>query len=125
MKLLLDTHAVLWWLLDDPHLGSSARAAIADAGNDLLVSAVVGYEITYKQQRGRMARLPGSLSDRLRREGMEVLPISMEHALAAAGLPGPHRDPWDRLMIAQALAEECRMVTVDPVFAAYGVPVVW
>jgi PIN domain nuclease of toxin-antitoxin system len=125
VKLLLDTHAVLWWLLDDPHLTASARAAIADAANDVLVSAVVGYEIAYKQQRGRMAPLPGSLPDRLRREGMEVLPISIEHALAAAALPGPHRDPWDRIMIAQALTEGCEMVTVDRVFAAYGVAVLW
>lgn len=125
MKLLLDTHAVLWWLLDDPHLGSLARAAIADAGNDLFVSAVVGYEIAYKQQRGRMAPLPGSLPGRLRRESMEVLPVTIEHAVTAAALPGPHRDPWDRIMMAQALAEECQMVTIDPVFAAYGVPVIW
>ena len=125
VKLLLDTHAVLWWLSDDPHLGSSARAAIADAGNDLFVSAVAGYEIAYKQQRGRLAPLPGSLPDRLHREGMEVLPISMEHALAAAVLPGPHRDPWDRILMAQALAERCRMVTADPVFASYGVSVIW
>ena len=56
---------------------------------------------------------------------MEVLSVSLEHAIAAAALPGPHRDPWDRIMMAQALAEECHVVTVDRVFAEYGVPVIW
>jgi len=69
--------------------------------------------------------LPESLSGRLRREQMEVLSVSLEHAIAAAALPGPHRDPWDRIMMAQALAEECHVVTVDRVFAEYGVPVIW
>ena len=93
--------------------------------NDLLVSACTGYEIAYKQRSGRLQALPESLSRRLRREGVEVLPISLEHALAAAALRGPHRDPWDRLIMAQAITEECQMVTVDKVFSDYGLPVVW
>jgi len=90
-----------------------------------MVSAVVGYEIAYKQKFGRLRPLPGILPDRLRREGMEILPVSMDHALAAAALPGPHRDPWDRIMMAQAAAEQCQVVTVDAVFSDYGVPVLW
>jgi PIN domain nuclease of toxin-antitoxin system len=125
VRLLLDTHAVVWWLLDDPHLSAAAKAAIGDPGNDLLVSAAVGYEIAYKQQLARLPQMPGDLSAELRRENMSVLPISLGHALAAAVLPGSHRDPWDRIMMAQALAEGCRVVTLDPVFAHYEIPVLW
>jgi PIN domain nuclease of toxin-antitoxin system len=125
VRLLLDTHAVVWWLLDDPHLSAAARAAIGDPGNDLLISAAVGYEIAYKQRSGRLPRMPGDLSAELRRENMSVLPISLDHALAAAALRGPHRDPWDRIMMAQALAEGCRIVTLDPVFSDYEIPVLW
>jgi PIN domain nuclease of toxin-antitoxin system len=125
VRLLLDTHALLWWLIDDPHLSAAARGAIADLENNVLVSACVGYEIAYKQSLGRLPLLPESLLDRLRRERIDVLAISLEHALAAASLPGPHPDPWDRIMMAQAVAEECQMVTVDRVFSDYGVPVLW
>jgi PIN domain nuclease of toxin-antitoxin system len=111
--------------MDEPQLSLIARAAIADAGNELLVSACVGYEIAYKQKLGRLAQLPESLPRRLLREGIEVLPIFLDHALAAAELRGPHRDPWDRIMMAQALAERCQMVTADPVFSDYGIPVLW
>ncbi len=125
MRLLLDTHALLWWLTDDPHLSAIAAAAIGDPENRLLVSAAVGYEIAYKQRLGRLPQTPENLSRRLRREGMEILSISLDHALAAAALPSPHRDPWDRIMMAQALAEQCRMVTIDKVFSDYKIPVLW
>ena len=125
MRLLLDTHAVLWWVVDDPHLTAMARAAIAEPANDVYVSAVVGYEIVYKQARGQLPALPGSLSQRLLRERFESLPVSMAHAISAAELPGPHRDPWDRIMMAQALAERCHVVTSDAVFSEYGISVVW
>jgi len=116
---------MLWWFSDDPRLPATARTAIADPGNQLIVSAIVGYEIAYKQKRGRLPPLPEILPHRLLREGVGILPISMDHALAAAALPGPHRDPWDRLLIAQAQMEALAIVTVDPVFANYGVPVLW
>jgi PIN domain nuclease of toxin-antitoxin system len=125
VRLLLDTHTVLWWFSDDPRLSATARTAIADPGNTLLVSAIVGYEIAYKQKFGRLPPLPGFLPHRLLREGIEILPISMDHALAAAALRGPHRDPWDRIMMAQAVAEQCQVVTVDTIFSDYGVPVLW
>ena len=125
MKLLIDSHALLWRLTDHPRLSEAADAAISDPDNEAFVSAAVGYELNYKQRRGRLPQLPEGLTRRLRRDGMEILAISLEHALAAASLPGPHRDPWDRIMMAQALAEECRVVTIDPVFAEYGVPVLW
>ncbi|MBV8121628.1 MAG: type II toxin-antitoxin system VapC family toxin [Alphaproteobacteria bacterium] len=125
MKLLLDTHAVLWWFMDDPHLSARARAAIANPANQLIVSAAVGYEIAYKQSLGRLPPLPQPLPRRLLRESIEILPITLDHALAAAALPGPHRDPWDRIMMAQAVAEQCLMVTVDKVFSDYKIPVLW
>jgi PIN domain nuclease of toxin-antitoxin system len=125
VRLLLDTHTVLWWFSDDLRLSVSAREAITNPANQLVVSAAVGYEIAYKQHLGRLPPLPEILPDRLRRESVETLPISMDHTLAAAALRGPHRDPWDRIMMAQALAERCHVVTVDAVFADYGVAVIW
>jgi PIN domain nuclease of toxin-antitoxin system len=125
VRLLLDTHALLWWLIDDPQLSAAARGAIADLENNVFVSACTGYEIAFKQRLGRLPIFPESLLDRVRRERIGTLPISLEHAVAAASLPGPHRDPWDRIMMAQAVAEECHMVTIDRVFSDYGVPVLW
>jgi PIN domain nuclease of toxin-antitoxin system len=123
--LLVDTHALLWWLTDNPRLSYAAEAAISDPGNEVFVSACIGYEIAYKQRLGWLPAFPESLPRRLEREGIETMPVLLRHALAAAALPGPHRDPWDRIMMAQALAEHCHMVTVDKVFAEYNVPVLW
>ena len=125
MRLLVDTHALLWWLTDNPRLSYPAEVAITNPENDVLVSACVGYEIAYKQRLGRLPDLPGDLSRQLQRERMEVLPITLARALDAAALPGPHRDPWDRIMMAQALAERCYVVTVDKVFSDYNIPVMW
>jgi PIN domain nuclease of toxin-antitoxin system len=126
VKLLLDTHALIWWLTDDAHLSGSARAAITASENEVFASACSGYEIAYKQQRGRLpSPLPLSLAELIRRARLLALPITPEHAEAAGRLPGPHRDPWDRIMMAQALAEHCRMVTIDQVFADYKIPVLW
>src|SRR6202035_2746230 len=100
-------------------LSGMARSAIADQGNDLVVSACVAYEIAYKQKSGRLPPLSDHLPRQLQREGILVLSISLDHALAAAALPGPHRDPWDRIMMAQALAEGLTVVTIDRVFGNY------
>lgn len=99
--------------------------AIREPENELFASAATAYEITNKQRLGRLHPLPDSLPRQLQREGISIVPISLNHALAAASLPGPHRDPWDRIMMAQALCEHLAMVTVDPQFARYGVPVIW
>jgi PIN domain nuclease of toxin-antitoxin system len=122
---LLDTHTILWWVMDDRRLSRTARAAIRDPDNELFASACAAYEIAYKQKLGRLYPLPNALPRQLQREGISVLPISLDHALAAAELPGPHRDPWDRIMMAQASAEGLTVATVDPVFSDYGVPVLW
>lgn len=126
MRLLLDTHALIWWLTDDAHLSVIARQAITAAENEVFASACSGYEIAYKQQRGRLpSPLPFSLGDLIRRARLFPLPIMPEHAEAAGRLPGPHRDPWDRIMMAQAMAEQCRVVTIDKVFSDYKIPVLW
>jgi len=125
LRLLLDTHALLWWLAQSRRLSETARAAIADPDNELSVSAASAYEIGYKQAHGRLPPSPEPVARSLRRQGIELLPITFDHAAAAAGLPGPHRDPWDRIIMAHALAERCHVVTIDAVFAAYGIPVLW
>jgi PIN domain nuclease of toxin-antitoxin system len=115
----------LWWLTDNPRMSYAAEAAIANPENDVFVSACTGYEIAYKQRLGRLPPMPENLARRLQREHMQILPVTLEHALAAAALPGPHRDPWDRIMMAQALAEDCQMITADRVFSDYRIPVIW
>jgi PIN domain nuclease of toxin-antitoxin system len=126
VRLLLDTHVLIWWLTDDARLSATARTAIAAKENQVLASACSGYEIAYKQQRGGLpSPLPFPIADLIRRALFTPLPITAEHAEAAGKLPGPHRDPWDRIMMAQALAEQCHMVTVDKAFSDYGIPVLW
>ena len=102
MRLQVDIHALLWWLTDNPRLSYAAEAAISDPDNDVFVSACIGYEIAYKQRLRRLPALPESLARRLKREGIEILPVSLHHALAAGALPGPHRGPWDRIMMASS-----------------------
>jgi PIN domain nuclease of toxin-antitoxin system len=128
MRLLLDTHALLWWIFDSADLPATSRAAIADADNEALVSSASGWEIATKHRLGKLPEaddVVGRLPFYLRRGRLEGLPISLEHALAAGGLPGPHRDPFDRMLIAQARLEELTVVTRDRVFRDYGVPTLW
>lgn len=128
MRILLDTHAILWWLLDDPRLTVAARQAISPAANQVLVSSASAWEIATKHRLGKLPEI-GEIIDKLprhlRQERFEELPISFEHALLAGQLPGPHRDPFDRMLIAQARTGDLRVVTGDSVFAEYGVKVIW
>ena len=125
MRLLLDSHALIWWMHDDDRLSKTARAAVEDGANDVLASAVSAYELALKQRRGLIAGDPTELVDAVRRNGMQWLSIEVEHAHEAALLPGPHRDPWDRLLIAQAKAARLAVVTRDAVFARYGLETIW
>lgn len=128
MRVLLDTHALLWWLFDDPQLSGAAREVIQDPDNSVLVSSASAWEIATKYRLGKLPEAREAAEDlrRLLRIGrMDVLPIILEHVLAAGSLPGSHRDPFDRILIAQSRLEEIPMVTRDPVFEAYGVEVVW
>jgi PIN domain nuclease of toxin-antitoxin system len=126
MKLLLDTHALIWWIIDSPKLSRGARTAIAEPRNAALASVVSGYEIAYKQRLGKLpAEIPEDLPRALRDARIRTEQLTLDHTIAAGQLPGPHRDPWDRLIIAQAIAGELTVVTADAVFRDYGVPVCW
>jgi len=123
MNLSLDTHALLWWLDDSPALGQSARTAIMDDRNIVVVSAAVVWEIRIKQALGKLD-IDSSFLDVVRGQGFELLSITADHAYAVGELPMHHRDPFDRLIIAQALLEGLTVVTRDPLFAKYAVPVI-
>lgn len=128
MRLLLDTHALVWWWTNDPRLPARARAAIAAPGSTVFVSAVSAWEITTKHRVGKwpeVERLIAEFTSLLRRSRFQALPITMEHAHRAGALPGPHRDPFDRMLIAQGALEALPIVTADAVFAAYGAEVIW
>ena len=128
MRVLLDTHVLLWWLFDDLGLSASARALIADPGNAVLVSSASAWEIAIKHRLGKLPEAKEAVENlpRLLREArFESLPITVEHALAAGALPGPHRDPFDRMLIAQSRIENLPVLTADPVFGQYSVPVLW
>jgi PIN domain nuclease of toxin-antitoxin system len=128
MNLLLDTHALIWWLFDDSRLVEPARSAIAEPKNRVLVSAASAWEISTKHRLGKLPEagdLVEGLPTYLRRARFGELPVELGHALAAGALPGPHRDPFDRMLIAQARIERLPIVTIDPVFRDYGVRVVW
>ena len=128
LKILLDTHALLWWLFDDPRLSAPARVAIADPKTEVLVSAASGWEIATKHRLGKSPEagdVPLDLPKYLRTARFGSLAVTMAHGLAAGALPGPHRDPFDRMLVAQSRLEELRMVTCDAIFAHYGVDVLW
>jgi len=119
---LLDTHVLLWWLADPEQLSAKARTTIAAGSHAIYVSAAAAWEMAIKKGLGRL-EFPGNLPDVLRREHIEVLPISLSHALAMADLPGHHRDPFDRIQIAQARLEELTLITRDPRISQYDVEV--
>ena len=119
MKLLLDTHALLWWLDDDDRLERSAVEAVAQA-DVVAVSAASAWEIGIKQAIGKLTG-PHDLSTELATNGFTELPVTVAHALAAGALPPHHSDPFDRMLIAQARLEGLTLVTRDPRFAEYGV----
>lgn len=128
MRLLLDTHALIWWWKDDPILPIGARTAMADAGNDVFVSAAVAWEIATKVRKGQLSeireRVPG-FQDHVTKDGFHHLSITSEHGLRGGSLGGPHKDPFDRVIAAQALIENLTVVTCDREIAAFGCKVLW
>ena len=122
MNLLLDTHILIWWLGDSARLSKRARKAIEEA-ETAWVSSVTGWEIETKRKRGRL-EAPENLEETLRACNLPTLPLSMAHAIAAARLPLLHRDPFDRMLVAQARLESLVLLTADPQLQAYGVPVI-
>lgn len=119
MRLLLDTHPLLWWLAD-AGLSAPARDAIAEPANLVVVSAASAWEISIKKALGKLAA-PDDLEHQVRAGGFEPLPVTIAHAVAAGQLARHHEDPFDRMLIAQALAERLTIVTRDKRFDDYGV----
>ena len=122
MRLLLDTHVLLWWLADDARLGVEARTAIADGGAHVAVSAASAWEIAIKQRLGRL-RAPDDLAAQLAQHRFVPLAVTVPHALRAGALPPVHNDPFDRMLVAQAELEGLTVVTRDASIGRYGVPI--
>ena len=128
MRVLLDTHALLWWLEKDPRLSRRAHAAVIDGGNQVLVSLGSVWEVAIKAGLGQLS-MPRDLAGFFRRHlalyGFDLLPITLEHVTAVRDLPRHHRDPFDRLLIAQSRLEGLSLVSADRRFAPYGVDLIW
>jgi PIN domain nuclease of toxin-antitoxin system len=128
VRCLLDTHTLIWWMTNDPHLSKSAHSFIEEGDNTSLVSAVSAWEIATKVRLGRLPAAAGLIQDfvaGLARERMEILPVNADHGIRAGLLPGPHQDPFDRMLIAQALAENVPIVSNDKGLDGYGVKRLW
>jgi PIN domain nuclease of toxin-antitoxin system len=128
MKVLLDTHTFLWWIIDSPRLSARAREVICDSNNELFFSAASGWEIAVKAQLGRL-QLPDNLEqfivEQLSLNAILVLPIQLRHALHVYTLPQHHRDPFDRMLIAQSQVENLPVLTADSQITRYAVETIW
>jgi PIN domain nuclease of toxin-antitoxin system len=128
MNLLLDTHTFLWFILGDPQLSARAKDLIEDTRNEKWLSVASVWEMAIKVSVGKLTlHQPFDilLTDQLQRNGIELLPITLPHLFQVATLPFPHRDPFDRLLIAQSLVEKMPCVSADAVFDNYGVTRLW
>lgn len=128
MRLLLDTHALLWTLDNNPRLSEAARAAIGDPANELLISSVCAFEITTKHRLGKLPEFaaiardfPAVLAD----FEHTTLPIGIDHAALAGSLENSHNDPFDRLLIAQSRIERAPLVSNEALFDSFGVERIW
>jgi PIN domain nuclease of toxin-antitoxin system len=124
VKLLLDTHAALWFLSADERLGEQARQHLLDDSNPVLISAAVAWEIAIKRSLGKLV-VPENALRALLEAGARPLPVSIEHAEEVERLPLHHRDPFDRMLVAQARTEGAALVTRDSALQAYGVSLIW
>lgn len=128
MRALLDTHALLWWWLDDEALPERTRRVIEDADNEVFVSAATGWEIAMKVRRGKLAAMEGRMprfEQAVADDGFRSLAVSMTHGLRAGALPGTHGDPFDRILAAQALVEDLVLVTRDRAMHDFGCEILW
>ncbi|MBH2010175.1 MAG: type II toxin-antitoxin system VapC family toxin [Xanthomonadaceae bacterium] len=128
MRLLLDTHALLWWWTDDKQLSGIARKAIAEEDNTVLVSAASVWEISTKFRLGKLAIAQAALKQfqaLIEADGFEHLPITWQHSLLAGGYPHEHRDPFDRMLAAQSEIEKATLVTCDAAFGVFNTAVLW
>jgi PIN domain nuclease of toxin-antitoxin system len=128
LRALLDTHALLWWFLNDPQLSGRARKFLSDPANVVLVSAATAWEIATKVRIGKLpsaTQLAFDLPEYIEQAGFGLLAISVEHGLRAGLLTGSHRDPFDRMLVAQAQSESMPIVSSDSAFDAFGVLRIW
>jgi PIN domain nuclease of toxin-antitoxin system len=126
MKLLLDTHAVIWALGQSRRLPLRLAALLKDTDNEVFVSVACAYEIEFKRPRSaEIQLLPADIEDAVRQLDFAWLPVDIRHAVAAGRLPRQHGDPFDRLIAAQGLVENATVITRDPQLVAYGVPTLW
>ncbi len=128
MRLLLDTHAFLWWVTDAPQLSRAARAAIADPVHEVLVSAASAWEIATKQRLGKLSGVPEAslrFNELVLAGGFVHLAVDHRHAVRAGVFQVDHRDPFDRMLAAQCELERCTLVTLDPAFALFGTQTLW
>jgi PIN domain nuclease of toxin-antitoxin system len=124
MRVLLDTHVLLWWLLDEDVISPAARTAIADEANDTFVSAASVWEIAIKYKTSKLPSatpLMANLENAVRDEGFDGMPVTLRHDELAGSLPLRHKDPFDRMLIAQALAESLTLVSNERLFDNYSV----
>jgi PIN domain nuclease of toxin-antitoxin system len=124
VKLLLDTHAALWWLADDARVGRDAERQLSDETNRVLLSAAVIWEVAIKRSLGKL-QAPADLAETLLNAGAQPLAVTLDHAAGVEELPWHHRDPFDRLLVAQALAEGAVIVSQDVRLGQYGVSLLW
>jgi PIN domain nuclease of toxin-antitoxin system len=127
-RLLLDTHAFLWWLAGDERLSADAREAISEELDPIFVSAASIWEIATKHRLGKLpsaSAIVGDLAVVIESQGFVGLPISVRHGETAGSLPGPHHDPFDRMLIAQALLDDLVLVSNEQAFGAYGARLLW
>ena len=128
MRVLVDTHVYFWWVTDDSGLSGAARELIADEANQVIVSAVTAWELATKVRFGKWPKaveLAVNIDRELAADRFTPLAITMEHARVAGFLPSRHRDPFDRMLAAQAQVEAIPLLTADPVFGNFGVQVIW
>jgi PIN domain nuclease of toxin-antitoxin system len=124
LKLLLDTHAALWWLSEDERFGEATAQQLTDETNQVLLSAVVVWEVAVKRSLGKL-EIPENFASTLLDAGAQPLSISLDHAAAVEQLPWHHRDPFDRMLVAQASIEGAALVSHDAALRPYGVTLVW
>lgn len=128
MKLLIDTHTFLWWIDGDRELSRQARRLIEDATTDVIVSAATAWEIATKARLGKLPQalpIARRIPEVIAEQGFMSLAITMEHSQRAGWLPGPHKDPFDRMLAAQAQALDIPIASNDRIFESFGVIVIW
>lgn len=130
MRVLLDTHAFLWWITDNPRLSPQVRTIISEGTNKIFLSAASGWEIAIKAGLGKLQQLQEDnlesfISEQLALNAILSLPVQMSHSLHIYTLPLHHRDPFDRMLVAQSQLEDLPVITADPLIARYPVKVIW